>query len=68
MRYKALLTNISVCLKRKDGMGTVELVLIIAVLIGLALLFKDTIVGFVKSILGDISAQQKNFSIKSIVD
>lgn len=49
-----------------EGMGTVELVLIIAVLVGLALMFKDTIVGFVTDVLGDISGQQNNFKINNI--
>ena len=52
--------------KEEEGLGTVELVLIIAVLVGLALMFKETIVGFVSDVLGDISGQQSNFKINDI--
>lgn len=38
----------------EDGLGTVEIVLIIAVLVGLALLFKKQIVGFVAKIMGGV--------------
>ncbi|MGE5328767.1 MAG: Flp1 family type IVb pilin [Deltaproteobacteria bacterium] len=37
-----------------DGLGTVEIVLIIAILVGLALLFKKQIVGFVAKIMGGV--------------
>ncbi|MGI6606590.1 MAG: Flp1 family type IVb pilin [Peptococcia bacterium] len=36
--------------KREDGMGTVEVVIIVAVLVGVALLFKAQITGFVQEI------------------
>ena len=45
----------------EDGMGTIELVLLICVLIALALMFKDTIVEFVEEILGNISSQETVF-------
>lgn len=41
-------------LKEEEGMGTVEIVLIIAVLVAIALLFKDKITGFVEKALGNI--------------
>lgn len=41
-------------LKGEEGMGTVEIVLIIAVLVAIALLFKDKITDFVNSALGNI--------------
>ena len=43
--------------KEESGMGTVEIVIIIAVLIGIALIFKDTIISFVRSILANIFNQ-----------
>ena len=57
---------VGISMKKEEGLGTVELVLIIAVLVGLALMFKDTIVGFVSSVLGDISGQQESFKINNI--
>lgn len=43
-------------LKRKwneeGGMGTVEIVIIIAVLVGLALIFRDSILNFAKNVMG----------------
>lgn len=58
-RFKALLEN-------EEGMGTIELVLLICVLIALALMFKDTIVDFVSGILSNISTQGTVFNPGSI--
>ena len=41
-------------LKEEEGMGTVEIVLIIAVLVAIALLFKGKITEFVDKALGNI--------------
>lgn len=41
-------------LKREDGMGTVELVIIVAVLVGIALIFRAQLFGFVQDITGNI--------------
>lgn len=38
----------------EKGLGTVEIVIIIAILVGIALIFRNAIIGFVKSILGQI--------------
>ncbi len=47
-------------IKEEDGLGTVEIVLIIAILVGLALLFKKQIVGFVAKILGGFVGAEVN--------
>lgn len=44
----------------EDGLGTVEIVLIVAILVGLALLFKKHIVGFVAKVLGGVVNTQVN--------
>lgn len=44
--------------KEEEGLATLEIVLIVVVLIGLALLFKDTITNFVKNILSKIDAEK----------
>lgn len=41
-------------LKEEDGMGTVEIILIVAILIGLALLFKSQITSFVGGLMSKI--------------
>ncbi|QHW33215.1 multidrug transporter [Paenibacillus rhizovicinus] len=43
--------------KNEEGLGTLEVVLIIAVVIILALLFKDWIIGLLKDLMG--SADEK---------
>ena len=48
--------------KEYAGMGTLEIVLIIVVLIALVLMFKGTIVDFVSGILDGIESQWKNFN------
>lgn len=44
-------------LKEEDGMGTVEIILIIVVLVGLVLIFKDQITKVVNNIFGKISSE-----------
>jgi len=41
-------------LLNKRGMGTVEVVIIVAVLVGVALIFREAIFGFVNDIIGSI--------------
>ncbi|MGN0329350.1 MAG: Flp1 family type IVb pilin [Lachnospira sp.] len=43
--------------REEDGMGVVEVVLIIIVLIGLVVLFKNQVTSMVKSILSKMSSQ-----------
>jgi len=49
----------------EDGMGTVEIVIIIAVLVGLALIFRDAIINFATNIMRALFA---NDQINSDVD
>lgn len=44
-------------LREEDGMGTVEIILIIVVLIGLVIIFKSQITGVVQSIFSKITSQ-----------
>lgn len=41
-------------LRDEDGMGTVEIVIILAVLVSIALIFRNTIIKFVKDTLQSI--------------
>ena len=43
--------------KEEDGMGTVEVILIIVVLVGLVLIFKEQITAVVESIFKKITSQ-----------
>lgn len=43
--------------KEEDGMGTVEIILIIVVLVGLVIIFKGQISALVNSIFGKITQQ-----------
>lgn len=40
-------------IKDEDGISTVEIVVIIAILVGIALLFKTSIISFVKKIINN---------------
>ncbi|MBQ7065012.1 MAG: hypothetical protein IJM90_09005 [Firmicutes bacterium] len=53
--------------KEYSGLGTLELVLIIVVLVALVLMFKETIVDFVAGILDGIESQGGTFNPTSIV-
>jgi Flp pilus assembly pilin Flp len=41
-------------LKEEDGLGTVEIILIIAVLVGVALIFRNQLINFVNKVIGKV--------------
>lgn len=45
----------------EDGMGTVEIILIIVVLIGLVIIFKNQITAIVNNLFGKITNEVDNF-------
>ena len=51
------LKNFKQFLREEDGMGTVEVILIIVVLVGLVLIFKEQITKIVNSIFSKITSQ-----------
>ena len=51
------LKNVKDFLREEDGMGTVEIILIIVVLVGLVLIFKEQITKIVESIFKKITTQ-----------
>lgn len=51
--------RIAAFFKEEDGMGVVEVVLIIIVLVGLVVLFKDKITAIVNTILSKMTTQIK---------
>jgi len=51
-------------MKQEDGFGTIEVVILLAILVGVALLFKNQITIFVENILNDIVT--KDFSLEYI--
>lgn len=51
------LKNVRDLLQEEDGMGTVEIILIIVVLVGLVLIFKEQITKIVESIFKKITTQ-----------
>ena len=44
-------------LREEDGMGTVEIILIVVVLVGLVIIFKEQITQIVNSIFSKITSQ-----------
>ena len=52
-------------IKDEDGLGTVEIVIIIAVLVGIALIFREVILDFVKDILKGIFGEKDNIKVDS---
>lgn len=48
--------------REEDGLGTVEIVIIIAVLVGVALIFRDSLVRFVTTLVNNV------FNEKDITD
>ena len=47
--------------KNEEGIGTLEIILIIAVIVIIAVMFKDTIVRWVKSLLDNADTKIKDF-------
>lgn len=58
MRYTKTWNEAKALLKRfwteEDGLGTVEIIILIAVLVGVALIFKDGIATFVRQLMDKI--------------
>ncbi len=52
-----VLKNWKTFLKEEDGMGTVEIILIIVVLVALVLIFKEQLTSIVNSIFSKITSQ-----------
>lgn len=52
-----MLKNWKQFLREEDGMGTVEIILIIVVLVGLVIIFKSQITSLVQSIFSKITSQ-----------
>lgn len=51
------LKNLKNLIREEDGMGTVEIILIIVVLVGLVILFKDRITSLVDNIFDKITRE-----------
>ena len=51
------LKSLNQFLKEEDGMGTVEVILIIVVLVGLVIIFKDRITEIVENLFDKITSQ-----------
>lgn len=56
-RYMSDLKSFTQFLKEEDGMGTVEVILIIVVLVGLVIIFKDRITEIVEDLFKKITSQ-----------
>lgn len=49
-----MVNNFKKYISKEDGLGTVEIVIIIAVLVGIALIFRDAIIEFVTKIMRSV--------------
>ncbi len=54
-------------LKEEDGVGTVEIVIITAVLVAVALIFRKYIIDFVKDILSSIFGEDTKSQVKDVI-
>ena len=61
MKEGCELKNWKQLLVEEDGMGTVEIILIIVVLVGLVLIFREQITSIVESIFAKITKQTNKF-------
>ncbi len=57
-----MVNSLKKVLKQEDGVGVVEVVLILAVIVGIALIFRDQIMEIVNRILGHILKETEVFT------
>ena len=53
------LKGVTELLREEDGMGTVEIILIIVVLVGIVLIFKEQLTDIIDSLFNKITSQTK---------
>ncbi|MCP1182803.1 MULTISPECIES: Flp1 family type IVb pilin [unclassified Paenibacillus] len=58
---EVLKNKVSAFWKEEDGLGTLELILIIGVIIIIALIFKDQITALIKSLLSKVDTKSNEF-------
>lgn len=54
--------------KEEEGMGTVEIVIIIAVLVAVALIFREQIIGAVTNLMGKLFSNENTDKMTNIED
>lgn len=59
---KSIFKRIKEFLRNEDGLGTLEILLIVAVLVGIALLFRENITSWVNDILNITDTQIDQFN------
>lgn len=52
--------------KNSEGINTIEIVIILAVVVGIALIFRDKMIEFAGNILGDVLNTQTDISPETI--
>ena len=52
--------------KNNEGINTIEIVIILAVVVGIALIFRDKMIEFAGNILGDVLNTQTDISPETI--
>lgn len=57
---KYLVCQVKNIIKREEGLGTVEMVIILAVLVGIALIFREYLFDFVEDITANIFGNELN--------
>lgn len=57
---KHLIGEVKRIIKREEGLGTVEMVVILAVLVGIALIFREYLFDFITDITGNIFGSELN--------
>lgn len=45
-------------IKREDGFGTVEVIILLAIVVGIALIFQDQITSFANTLINSITNQE----------
>lgn len=63
-----IIKNIKKRINRNEGFGTIEAVILIAILIGLAVFFRKNIINFVEMIFESIFKDAEEFMNTSLLD
>lgn len=54
--------------KEEEGLGTVEIVLILVVLVSIAIMFRKVVIQFVQNTLGEVKGQLNDENVSGVTD
>jgi hypothetical protein len=66
MKMKAVKESVVGFWKDEEGLGTLEILLIVAVLVGIAIVFRNYIIDFFNTVMGDAIDSKKSLNQEQV--